>query len=155
MSGRQMALRMLLDLKVTIKGEEHFLKMKVYNTTCGMDFQAVNHDISIEFQHLDNLTVGEYFVKTIVIDIGTILCDNLDIKKLNNQLRKLALKGKNMLKNKKKCTKFNCSKDVLKGVSLTCMYCQSLTPKDCISSQVADDNRFRCETCLMNDVRSM
>ena len=35
------------------------------------------------------------------------------------------------------------------------MYCQSLTHKDCISSQVADDNRFRCETCLMNDVRSM
>ena len=89
------------------------------------------------------------------LSAASIVCDNLDIKKLNNQLRKLALEGKNMLKNKKKCTKFNCSKEILKGVSLTCMYCQSLAHKDCISSLVADDNRFRCETCLMNDVRSM
>ena len=53
--------RMLLDIKIIIHGKEHFLKMKVYNTTCAMDFQAVKHDVDKRFDHLNGLTVGEFF----------------------------------------------------------------------------------------------
>ena len=65
--------RMLFDLRVIIKSEEHFVKMKVYKTTCGIDFQALKHDIGLTFNHLDSLTVGEYVARNIVIDIANIL----------------------------------------------------------------------------------
>ena len=51
--------------------EEHFFKMKVYNTTCGMDFQALKHDIGKTFNHLNSLTVGQFVAKNIVININS------------------------------------------------------------------------------------
>ena len=44
---------MLLNLKIEIKDKEHYIKMKVYNTTCATDFQAMKHDIDEKFDHLN------------------------------------------------------------------------------------------------------
>ena len=103
-----------------------------------MDFQALKHDIGLTFNHLDSLTVGEYVARNIVIDIAYIIADKVDIKKLNNTIRKFAVEGRNMAKTLKKCAEFDCSKDVSKGVSLVCIYCQNLTHKNCITSPVID-----------------
>ena len=82
--------RMLLDLNVHIKGHDHAVKMKVYNTACAMDFQALKHDIGKIFNHLD-----EYFVRNVLLDIISTLKKKIDLVKLNDFLRKLATEGKN------------------------------------------------------------
>ena len=56
--------------------------MKVYDTTCGMDFQALKHDLDKKFDHLDGSTVGEFFTQEIVVEIANILCNKVDIKKV-------------------------------------------------------------------------
>ena len=137
--------RMLLDLKVVIKDQEHFLKMKVYNTTCGMDFQALKHNTDKKFEHLDGRTVGEYSTQTIVVDIVNTICEKIDIEKLNNYIKKLAIDGKKPAKIIKKCAKFDCTKDTSKGASLVCMYCESLTHKSCIKNPVLEVAKYSCE----------
>ena len=147
--------RMLLDLKVIIKGQEHLVKMKVYNTTCGMDFQALKHDLDKKFDHLDGRTVGEFFTQEIVVEIANTLCNKVDIKKLNNYIKKLALDGKDGVKAVKKCFKFDCTKDTSKGVTIVCIYCESYTHKSCISDPTFDVTNYRCESCFINNVRTI
>ena len=147
--------RMLLDLKIIVKGVEHFIKMKVYNTTCAMDFQALKHDIDKKFEHLEGLTVAEYFTQKIVVQIANTLCNKIDIQKLNNCIRKLALDGQHAVKNIKKCSKFGCSKDISKGAAINCIYCESLTHKSCMDNTILDTSTYRCETCLVNDVTTI
>ena len=146
--------RMLLDIKITIHGKDHFLKMKVYNTTCAMDFQAVKHDIDKRFDHLNGLTVGEFFAQK-VVEIANILCKKIDIEKLNSYIKQLALEGKNAFKINKKCAKFDCPKDTSKGETLACIFCKSLTHKSCTNNTISDASKYRCETCLINDVKTI
>ena len=145
---------MLLDIKIIIQDKEHFLKMKVYNTTCAMDFQAVKHDVDKRFNHLNGLTVGEFFAQR-VVEIANILCKKIDIEKLNNYIKKLALEGKNAAKTNKKCAKFDCLKDTSKGETLACIFCKSLTHKSCTANTTLDASKYRCETCLINDVKTI
>ena len=147
--------RMLLDLKVMIKGQEHFVKMKVYNTTCGMDFQALKHDIDKRFDHLDGRTVGEFFTQKIIVEIANTLCNKVDIKKLNDYIKKLALVGKDGVKAVKKCSKFDCTKETSKGETITCIYCESLTHKSCINNSTLDVLKYRCESCLINNISTV
>ena len=147
--------RMLLDLKIVVKEEEHFIKMKVYNTTCAMDFQALKHDIDKKFEHLGGLTVAQYFTQTVVVEIANILCNKIDIKKLNNYIRKLASDGKTAVKTFKKCAKFACSKDISKGGTISCIYCESLTHRSCIDNSILETSKYRCETCLINNVNTI
>ena len=144
--------RMLLDLKVCIKEQEHFIKMKVYNTTCGMDFQALKHNTDKKFHHLDGRTVGEYFTQTIIVDIVNTICKKIDIEKLNKYIKKLAIEGREAVKTVKKCAKFDCSKDTSKGATLSCIYCESLTHKSCTSSVGLEVSNYRCELCLINNI---
>ena len=72
--------------------------MKVYNTTCAMDFQAMKHDIDKKFDHLNGNTVGEFFAKDFVVEIANIVCKKMDVEKLNNFIRRIALDGKNAVK---------------------------------------------------------
>ena len=147
--------RMLLDLKVPIKDQEHFIKMKVYNTACGMDFQALKHNTDKRFDHLDGRTVGEYFAQTIVVDIVNTISKKIDIQKLNNYIKKLAIEGENAAKTVKKCAKFDCTKDTLKGATLACIYCESLTHKSCINNPGLAVEKFSCEICFINGVKTI
>ena len=63
-----------------------------------MDFQALKHDIDKKFDHLGGLTVGEYFTQTIVVEIANTLCNKVDVKKLNNYIKQLALEGRQGVK---------------------------------------------------------
>ena len=90
--------KIFLDLKIEIKDKEHYIKMKVYNTTCAMDFQAMKHDIDKKFDHLNGNTVGEFFAKDFVVEIANIVCKKMDVEKLNNFIRRIALDGKNAVK---------------------------------------------------------
>ena len=146
--------RMLLDIKIIIHGKEHFLKMKVYNTTCAMDFQAVKHDVDKRFDHLNGLTVGEFFAQS-VVEIANILCKKIDIEKLNSYIKQLALEGKNASKTNKKCAKFDCQKDTSKSETLSCIFCKSLIHKSCTNNTFVDSSKHRCETCLINDVKTI
>ena len=75
--------------------------------------------------------------------------------KLNNYIRKLALEGKNATKTVNKCAKFDCSKDISKGGTLACVFCQRLTHKNCISTSAIVESKFRCESCLIKDVKTV
>ena len=147
--------RMLLDLKVTIKDQDHFIKMKVYNTTCGMDFQALKHNTDKKFDHLDGLTVGEYFTQTIVVDIAKTISKKVDIEKLNNHIKKLAIEGRDAAKTVKKCSKFDCTKDTPKGATISCIYCESLTHKSCVNNPGLAVENYRCEVCLIGGVKTI
>ena len=89
------------------------MKIKVYNTVCAMDVQALGIPLKTTFSHLLNLTCAEYFVLNILDKIIGILSKNIDIKMLNEFHRKLAIDGKNASK-KEKANKscVSCDKDV-------------------------------------------
>ena len=63
--------------------------MKDFNTTCGIDFQALKHDIGLTFNHLDSLTVGEYVARNIVIDIANIIADKSGYQKVEQHYQKV------------------------------------------------------------------
>ena len=60
-----------------------------------------------------------------------------------------------MAKTLKKCAEFDCSKDVSKGATCACIYCQSLTHKNCNASPITDVSKFTCATCLIKDVKEI
>jgi hypothetical protein len=121
-----------LDIKVKLNGQDQEMKIKVYNTVCSMDVQALGIPLKTTFAHLFNLTCAEYFVTHILPKIVEILSRSIDIKKLNEFHRKLAIDGKNASK-KEKVNKscVSCDKDVKSGDAIKCTKCKKPTHKQC------------------------
>ena len=134
------------------------MKIKVYNTVSVMDVQALGIPLKTTFPHLSNLKCAEYFCKNILRKVVEILEKNLDIRKLNDYHRKLAIDGKNAAKKDKiKRTCVSCEKDIKSGESMTCHMCKKPTHKPCalktISSEslvwTIDKNEFMLlSTCI-------
>ena len=82
--------RICLDLRMVIKEVEHKVKLIVHNTKCSINVQGCGDSYSQKFDHLDNLTAGEYFASHVIAKVVKIIDDSVDISKLNDYLRKLA-----------------------------------------------------------------
>ena len=63
-----------------------WLKIKVYNTRCSLDVQGFHGDYTKRYEHLHNLTVGEYFAEHVIFIVEKKINKTVDIKKLNNHL---------------------------------------------------------------------
>ena len=59
------------------------------------------------------------------------------------------------MKTIKKCARFACSKDISKGGTISCIYCESLTHKSCTDNSLLETSKYRCETCLINNVNTI
>ena len=90
--------RICLDLSMKVQGTEHDVKIKVYNTRCSLDVQGFHDDYSKRFDHLQNLTVGEFFAEHIITKVVEKISKNVDIIKLNDYIRSLATEGKKAAK---------------------------------------------------------
>ena len=67
--SKEVETRVMIDISVTLNEKEHKMKIKVYNTMCRMDFQAIREDIYKTHAHLKDFTVGKFFATEIVPDI--------------------------------------------------------------------------------------
>ena len=46
-------------------------------------------------------------------------------------------------------------KDISKGGTISCIYCESLTHKSCTDNSLLETSKYRCETCLINNVNTI
>ena len=144
--------RMCLDLAVKMMGQEHSVKMKVYNTAAAMDFAGTGHPPEKRFDHLENRTVGEAFVDFILKKIVDHLAGRIDIERLNDAVSKMAVKGKSSLHKAKQsvCVKTGCKKELKKGSYIPCQYCMNICHVVCAKSNgLIKDQDFRCEKCVL------
>ena len=86
--------RVCLDLRMKVGEHTHDVKIKVHNTKCSLDVAGFHDVVAKRFDHLDNLTVGEYFAKNVITKIVEQINANIDITELNNKLRAMANEGK-------------------------------------------------------------
>ena len=92
--------RICLDLQMKVNDNIHDVKIKAHTSKCSLDVAGLRDKTSKRFDHLHNLTVGEYFAKHIIVKIVERIENSLDITELNKQLRMLANDGKKADKNK-------------------------------------------------------
>ena len=92
--------RICLDVEMPVGDKKHDVKIKVHNTKCSMDIQGFHETVEKKHVHLNNLTIGEYFAKSILTSIVDKLEQKFDINKLNDHLRALAKEGKKTSKSK-------------------------------------------------------
>ena len=100
-----------------------------------------------KFEHLQNLTVGEYFAKHIITDIVEKINNAVDINKLNDHLRVLAMEGKKNAKpkNVKKQCKL-CDKSFAKKSNLVAHKYVHKGDKDAFERKLQDsDLIFECQ----------
>ena len=86
--------RICLDLSMKVSNHSHDVKIKVHNTKCSIDVAALHDEVGKTFEHLFNLTVGEYFAKHVVVNIVEMINSTVNITELNEHLRFLATEGK-------------------------------------------------------------
>ena len=148
--------RINLNIQVALNDQVQELKIKVYNTSCALDAQALGIPLKPTFPHLSGLTCAEYFCTNILAKDVYYLEKNIDIKKLNDYHRKLAIDGKNASKKDKvNSTCISCEKDSKTGETVKCHMCKKYSHKSCalktISTasleRVVAKNEFVCEKC--------
>ena len=132
-----------------VEGNKHDVKIKVYNTKCSLDVQGFHGDYAKRFEHLHNLTVGEYFAKHVICRVVDKINKTVDINKLNNHLRVLAIEGKKAVKTKaaKKHCKV-CNKDLKTTKTLKCSTCKDYLHSNCVKT-LHDEETFRCGPCVV------
>ena len=149
--------RICLDLQMRVGDKIHNVKLKVYNTKCSMDVARQRGTLKERFDHLHNLTVGDYFASHIISKIVEKIDKSFDISKLNMYLKKLANEGKKSAKTKvanKKCCK-ECKKDVKSSKTISCITCKESTHFSCLSNEISEErkevlsknNEFLCGPC--------
>ena len=69
-----------LDIKVYMNGQEHKMKIKVYNTACSLDVQALGIPLLKTFPHLSNLTCMDFFIQNMMLKIIEKIKSHVDIK---------------------------------------------------------------------------
>ena len=152
--------RINIDFQVSLNGHVHEMKMKVYNTVCALDVQALGIPTETTFAHLSNITCGLFFAENVIVRVVNILDKHIDIKKLNEYHRKLAIDGKNATKNKLSKSCSSCEKDVKTGNAIKCHTCKLLTHRECVSKSMTEQclerqlakNKFSCEKCYISPV---
>ena len=128
----------------------------MHNTSCALDVQALGIPLKTTFSHLSGLTCAEYFCINILAKCVEFLESNIDIKKLNDYHRKIAIDGKNAAKRDKAnnyC--ISCEKDCKTGETVKCHICKKHTHKPCALKTIANAtldravarNGFVCEKC--------
>jgi hypothetical protein len=121
-----------------------------------LDVARMNGLLKERFEHLNNLTVGEYFAKHIISNIVERINTSFDISKLNMHLKTLANEGKKAAKEKpakKQCKE--CKKDVKHAKILKCNSCCESTHFNCLTTGISVEskkimlrnNDFRCGAC--------
>ena len=149
--------RICLDLQMTVGDKKHDVKIKVHNTKCSLDVQGFHDAKSKRFEHLFDLTVGEYFANHVITKIVARINSSFDISKLNTLLRSLATDGKNAAKakpTKKQCKL--CEKDTKNLKTLLCSCCKETTHYICLPT-LTDENKevkklngdFQCGNCIL------
>ena len=140
--------RICLDLKMVVAGSEHFVKVIVHNTKCSLHVQGFVEKYNKKFDHLDNRTVGLYFAEEIVTKVVKKITDNVDISKLNNHLRNLAMEGKKSasVKHKtKSSTSCNvCGKELKTSASQQCSNCLEKAHDSCMITTI-----MKCGLCMI------
>ena len=130
--------RINLDLQVALNGESHDLKIKVHNTTCALDVQALGVPLKTTFPHLSGLTCAEYFCLNIRTKVVEILKDAAKKDKVNR-------------------TCVSCEKDCKNSETVKCHMCKKHTHKPCALKTISDvsldravvKNAFVCEKCFL------
>ena len=145
----------LLDLKIVVSGNEHEVKAKIYNTKCSMDVEAKGTSPENKFKHLGNFTVGEYFARKIIPEFVDNISLRLNIKMINEECRKLALKGlKEIDKSVNVC--LVCAKESKDKNFLKCMECSRRIHQKCATKYLEEDDLeevlnnpevFCCDPC--------
>ena len=134
----------------------HDVKLKVHNTKCSIDVARKSGTLKERFEHLHNLTVGEYFAEHIISKIVERIDKSFDISTLNLHLKRLANEGKKAAKVKvvkKNCKE--CKKDVKNTKIIECYSCKQSTHFNCLTNGISDErkeilskkNEFQRGTC--------
>ena len=125
--------RICLDLRMVIKEVEHKVKLIVHNTKCSINVQGCGDSYSQKFDHLGNLTVGEYFASYVIAKVVKIIDDSVDISKLNDYLRKLATEGKRLVKKSSNSYCKVCAKDFKSSEASQCTSCSENVHTQCVT----------------------
>ena len=148
--------RVCLDLRMNICNMTHDVKIKVHNTMCSIDVAGFHDEVAKRFNHLHNLTVGEYFANHIIANIVEVIDTTVDISKLNEHLRLLASEGKRNVKlqsTKQSCK--SCNKDAKKSPLLTCNSCKETLHITCLPNSFSGEKdlaiktNYTCGDCLV------
>ena len=143
-----------LDMKVGVNIYE--LKVKIYNTICSLDVQAIGNPTKVKkiYEALGNVSLGEYFATKIVPKLVEDLNSMLNIKEINEKYMQLAREGYKIAKaNKVECV--SC-KDKSATKCLKCKFCKRLTHENCakkfipeksITKKMANPGTFSCKDC--------
>ena len=107
-----------------------WVNIKLYNTACSLDAQGLGKEFYTIFKHLENQTVGEYFVNIIIPNIVKYLNTCLNIKDLNEKYLRLAREGLKKISKKNKFACFDCKSNSA-GNFMICKYCKRMTYETC------------------------
>ena len=159
--------RVCLDLRMKVGEHTHDVKIKVHNTKCSLDVAGFHDVVAKRFDHLDNLTVGEYFAKNVITKIVEQINANIDITELNNKLRAMANEGKKASKSSKtkgvKNTCKKCEKDVKSAKTLKCFMCKEITHYNCLTVALTTEEKdfmnkkdhYKCGQCEVYPQRAI
>ena len=148
--------RYCIDMNMTVDNHVHALKLKIYNTACALDAQGMGKELHSIFEHLQNKTVGEYFVTVVIPKVVEYINGKVNVKELNEKYLRLAREGvKATRKNKLLCSTCNVSTS---GPTLKCKYCKRSTHEKCarkfhsessVMSKLNNPGTYRCNDCVI------
>ena len=119
--------RYSLDLMFLDAEVEYTVKLIIYNTNCTMGVDSVGdsaHTI------IKNQTAAEYFVNFVLLETVDVIKNKIDVRKLNEQCRKLAMLGiESQDKQINKC--HECKKEVENEKILKCKFCKKKIHDKC------------------------
>ena len=152
--GRSMAEeRYSLDLKFIENDKQYTVQVTIFNTNCTMGVKSVGntaHEI------IKDQTVAEYFVKMVIFEVSEVIKTKVNVTKINEQCRKLAMLGMEM-QNKPQNLCYGCTKDILENENFRCKYCkrkmhykcaENMFDKEDIAQALTQKESFSCSDCL-------
>ena len=111
---------------------------------------TTSHDI------IKSQTVAEYFVKKVIFEVADVIKTKVDISKLNEQCRKLAMLGMEAKESPQNIC-YDCKKEVKDDKNLKCKFCkkkihdqcaEKLFDKDDMALALLQRASFSCSECL-------
>ena len=108
-----------IDVEIVIEGNEHKIKLKVFNSNCRIQVQhAGKHASHLPKEHLKNKSPPRFFAEEIILPLCKTIDEAIPIEKekdfvthLRNEIQRLKKSGRNAAKvaRKGKCINSDCS----------------------------------------------
>ena len=132
--------RIIVDIKLKVNENTHYVQIRVYNTCSSIDFTAISkyfqsyqkpkNKAEISFEHLNNKTVVHYFASEVMEKVVDAVEGLVDVDSVNEYVRKLAVEGlKSSKENNQRCG--ICQKEVNEKNCLKCDHCKSSVHISC------------------------